>query len=81
MTTTPARRQRRPACPLPAPRLVSLIDEPDGPYGDSLPGWWDQYGGAIDRTRRVVYLPGPTHPPTPFHPEDCPNCIPPRDDP
>lgn len=81
MTTTPARRHRRPACPLPAPQLVSLIDNPDGPYAESPPGWWDQYGGALNIASGVVYLPGPTQPPSPLHPEDCPNCIPPRNDP
>ncbi|GAU69926.1 hypothetical protein SSP35_15_00810 [Streptomyces sp. NBRC 110611] len=60
----PARLQRRPAPPLPPPKLVSLIDAPDGPYADSPPGWWDEYGGARDPVSGVVYIPqgNPTPP-------------------
>lgn len=64
----------------PAPKAVPgcarLIDSPGSPYADSPAGWWDQYGGAFDRRSGVVYLPGPTHPPSPFHDDDCPNCLP-----
>lgn len=81
MTATPARRQQRPMCPLPAPQLVSLIDDPGGPCADSPPGWWNQYGGALNVASRVICLPGPTYPPSPFHPGDCPNCIPRPDSP
>lgn len=56
--TTPARAPKRPAeSPLPAPKLVSLIDGPDSPYADSPAGWWDEYGGAMDRRSGVVYIP------------------------
>lgn len=75
MTATPARRQQRLTCPLPAPQLVSLLDDPRGPYTDSPAGWWDQYGGALNVASGVVYLPGPTHPPSPLHSDDCPNCV------
>lgn len=80
MTAAPARCQQRLACPLPAPQLVRLFDEPCGPYADSPVGRWD-HGGALNMASGVVYLPGPAHPPSPFHPEDCPNCIPRRDNP
>lgn len=46
------------------------------PYAGSPAGWWDQYGGALDRASSVVYLPGPTHPPSPLHSDECPNCVP-----
>jgi hypothetical protein len=55
---------------------VSPVGDPGGPYADSPAGWWGQYGGALDRASGVAYLPGPTHPPSTFHPEDCPNCVP-----
>ncbi|MHC0429255.1 hypothetical protein ACX6XY_03575 [Streptomyces sp. O3] len=45
-------------------------------YENSPPGWWDQYGGALDVASGVVFLPGPFHPPSPFHADDCPNCRP-----
>ncbi len=77
MGAVPARRQERPTRPLPAPELVSLTGNPDGERTASPTGWWEQYGGALDMPSGVVCLPGPTHPPSPFHPEDCPNCVPP----
>ncbi len=81
MTAIPARRQQRPTWPLPAPQLGSLFDDAGGPYADSPAGWWDQYGGALNVASGVVYLPGPTHPPSQFHPEGCPDCVPLRCDP
>ncbi|WP_371800866.1 hypothetical protein OHA38_20295 [Streptomyces sp. NBC_01732] len=48
------------------------------PYEGSPDGWWTEYGGALDVVSGVVYLPGPEHPPSPFHKDDCPNCRPPR---
>lgn len=81
MTATPTRRQQRPTCPLLAPRIVSLIDDTGGPYADSPPGWWNHYGGALNVASRVIYLSGPTYPPSPFHPENCANCILRRDSP
>lgn len=62
--------------PLPPPELVSLEEAPVGPHAGSPAGWWDQYGGALDVASGVVCLPGPAHPPSPFHPDDCPNCVP-----
>lgn len=79
--TVPVKPQKRRTRPLPPPKLVSLIDDPSGPYADSPAGWWDQYGGALNRASGVVYLPGPTHPPSPLHPDDCPNCVPLRKSP
>lgn len=73
--TGPAVRPQQPRTrPLPPPDLVSLVDDPHGPYADSPAGWWDQYGGAVSATG-VVYLPGPTHPTNARH-GDCPNCVP-----
>lgn len=45
------------------------------PYEGSPEGWWTPYGGALDRKSGVVYLPGPYHPPSPFHTDECPNCV------
>jgi hypothetical protein len=64
--TAPARRVRARVSPLPAPELVSLIDDPTGPYADSPDGWWTEYGGALDIRSGVVYLPGPKSPPCPL---------------
>ena len=50
---------------LPAPELVSLIDDPAGRYAGSPKGWWTEYGGALDAESRVVYLPGTNFPPCP----------------
>lgn len=75
--SVPVKPQKHRTRPLPPPKLVSLIDSPGSPYADSPAGWWDQYGGAV--ARGVVYLPGPTHPPNRRHPDDCPNCVPIRD--
>lgn len=44
------------------------------PYADSPSGWWSPYGGKLDRRSGVVFLPGPLHPPSPWH-RDCPNCV------
>ncbi|GAA3001968.1 hypothetical protein Sfulv_34500 [Streptomyces fulvorobeus] len=73
--SVPVKAQERPARALPEPELVSLIDDPHGPYADSPAGWWDQYGGALDMRSGVVCLPGPVHPPSPFHPDECPHCV------
>ncbi|GAA0374301.1 hypothetical protein GCM10010319_61020 [Streptomyces blastmyceticus] len=64
---TPASLRRRPLSLLPAPELVSLIDDPDGLYADSPEGWWTQYGGAVDARSGVVYIPREAdHPPCRF---------------
>jgi hypothetical protein len=55
--SAPARVRRRREAELPAPELVSLIDDPEGPYADSPEGWWTEYGGALDSRSGVVYLP------------------------
>lgn len=81
MGTVPARRQERPTRPLPAPELVNLIGDSDGEHTASPATWWEQYGGALDVASGVVRLPGPKHPPSPFHSEDCPNCVPPTSGP
>ncbi|MFH8472574.1 hypothetical protein [Streptomyces sp. NPDC018000] len=69
---TPARVRRQREESLPAPELVSLIDDPSGPYADSPEGWWTEYGGALDVRSGVVYLP-PTAPlpPCPFPCRTC----------
>lgn len=54
---TPASLCRRPLSLLPAPELVSLIDDPDGPYADSPGGWWTKYGGVADAHSGVIYIP------------------------
>ncbi len=51
---------------LPAPELVSLVDDPAGPYAGSPEGRWTQYGGALDTESGAVYLPGPNFPPCPL---------------
>ncbi|MDQ0938824.1 hypothetical protein QFZ67_000529 [Streptomyces sp. V1I1] len=71
MTGT-ARLHRQGPTPLPAPELVTLIDDPDGPYGNSPEGWWTKYGGALDVCSGVVYLPGPNYPPCRF--PECKRC-------
>ncbi len=75
MSAPTVRAQERRTRPLPPPELVSLIDDPDGPYAGSPAGWWTQYGGALDVTSGVVHLPGPTHPPNLRH-HECRNCVP-----
>lgn len=76
MTTAPAKRRERPTRPLPDSELVSLIDDPDGPYAGSPAGWWTQYGGGAGRGLGSRLPPRPDASPSPFHPEECPNCIP-----
>ncbi|MFJ2257773.1 hypothetical protein ACIOKD_05405 [Streptomyces sp. NPDC087844] len=67
---TPARLRRRTLRPLPAPELVNLLDDPEGPYADSPEGWWTERGGAQDPVSGVVYFPpGSNPPPSPFHSE------------
>lgn len=68
--TAPSRVSRRPTGELPPPELVSLIDDPDGPYANSPDGWWTEYGGALDTRSGVVYFPpGSDRPPSPFRSE------------
>ncbi|GLV78218.1 hypothetical protein Shyhy02_62180 [Streptomyces hygroscopicus subsp. hygroscopicus] len=55
--TAPARLHRQGPTRLPAPELVTLIDDPDGPYANSPEGWWTQRGGALDVRSGVVYIP------------------------
>ncbi|WP_228989151.1 hypothetical protein [Streptomyces sp. DH8] len=43
-------------------------------YANSPEGWWTPYGGALDAQSGVVRLPGPFHPPSPFHSDECHNC-------
>ncbi|MHC0430795.1 hypothetical protein ACX6XY_11475 [Streptomyces sp. O3] len=65
MNAPAVRRQR--AAAVPAPELVTLLVDPDGPYADSPPGWWDPYEGALDVISGVVYLPQRATPrPCPF---------------
>ncbi len=53
--------------PLPAPELVSLLDDRDGPYRNSPDGWWTPLGGAQDPVSGVVYFPpGSNQPPSRF---------------
>lgn len=69
--TAPARVHKRRTRPLPAPELVSLADDPEGPYADSEEGWWTEYGGARDPRSGVVYIPsGGKRPPYPFHSDE-----------
>lgn len=69
--TAPAKRVRARLDALPAPTLVSLIDDPDGPYRDSPEGWWTEGGGALDVRSGVVYFPpGSNPPPSPFRSEE-----------
>jgi hypothetical protein len=42
---------------LPTPELISLLDDPSGPYRNSPDGWWDKYGGRLDPVSGVVQLP------------------------
>ena len=55
--TAPAKRASARVSALPEPKLVSLIDDPTGPYADSPEGWWKPYGGALDIRSGVVYIP------------------------
>jgi hypothetical protein len=55
--TAPAKRTSARVSALPDPELVSLIDDPSGPYADSPDGWWTEYGGALDSASGVVYFP------------------------
>lgn len=64
--TAPVQRARVRVSALPAPELISLVDDPAGPYADSPEGWWTEYGGALDTESGVVYLPGPSSPPCPL---------------
>lgn len=51
--------------------LVSLIDDPDGPYRDSPEGWWTEGGGALDMRSGLVYFPPGSDPPlSPFRTEE-----------
>lgn len=69
--TAPAKRVSAHLTVLPAPELVSLIDDPDGPYAGSEVGWWTEYGGARDPRSGVVYIPpGGKRPPSPFHSDE-----------
>lgn len=63
--TAPVKPARVRVSALPAPELVSLVDDPAGPYAGSPKGWWTEYGGALDAESGVVYLPGPNFPPCP----------------
>jgi hypothetical protein len=64
--SAPAKRASARPSVLPDPELVSLTDDPLGPYAESPDGWWTQYGGALDVASGGVYLPGPKFPPCPF---------------
>lgn len=64
--TAPAKRASARLSSLPDPELVSLKDDPLGPYADSPEGWWTPYDGALNVASGVVYLPGPKSPPCPF---------------
>lgn len=64
--TAPVRRACIRVSALPAPELVSLVEDPAGPYAGSPEGWWTEYGGALDTESGVVYLPGPNSPPCPL---------------
>jgi hypothetical protein len=55
--TAPAKRLGARTSALPEPELITLIDDPTGPYADSPEGWWTEYGGALDVRSGVVYLP------------------------
>ena len=63
--TAPVKRTYVRVGALPAPELVSLVDDPAGPYAGSPEGWWTQYGGALDTESQAVCLPGPNFPPCP----------------
>lgn len=70
--TAPVKPQMRRTQPLPEPELVSLMDDPEGPYAGTEAGWWTEYGGALARTGGVVYLPpGSNPPPSPFKRRNC----------
>lgn len=64
--TAPVKRASTRLSVLPDPELVSLVDDPTGPYADSPDDWWTEYGGALDIRSGVVYLPGPKSPPCPL---------------
>ena len=64
--TAPEKRACIRVSALPAPELVSLVDDLAEPYAASPEGWWTQYSGALDIESGVVYLPGPNFPPCPL---------------
>jgi len=55
--TAPAKRVSVRVHALREPELVSLIDDPAGPYADCPEGWWTPYGGALNVASGVVYFP------------------------
>jgi len=61
--TAPAKRLSARLSALPDPELVSLIDDPTGPYSGSPEGWWTLYGGALNVASGVVYFPPGSAPP------------------
>jgi hypothetical protein len=70
--TAPAKRTSTRLSALPDPEIVSLIDDPLGPYASSPDGWWTEYGGALDVKSGVVHLPASADPPPcPFPCELC----------
>lgn len=65
--TTPVKRACVRVSVLPAPELVSLVDDPAKPYAGSPEGWWTEYSGAQDTESGVVYLPAPSPLPARTH--------------
>lgn len=61
--TAPVKRVSARLSALPDPELVSLIDDPTGPYAASPDGWWTDHGGALDVASGVVYFPPGCAPP------------------
>lgn len=61
--TAPAKRASARLSALPEPELVSLIDDPMGPYSGSPAGWWTEHGGALHVASGVIYFPPGSAPP------------------
>jgi hypothetical protein len=55
--SAPAKRVSGRVSALPEPELISLVDDPAGPYVDSPEGWWTEYGGTRDEVSGVIAFP------------------------